>query len=225
MKQLSTLMVFTVVLLTAILLPAGGLRAEASVKFYVSPTGIDNNPGTKQKPFAGLTRARNAVRERTKTEQTANIAVFLRGGTYELKEPLVLGPADSGTYKFSITYVAYPGEKPIISGGKRITGWKQGPGTIWAVELPQVKAQKWYFRQLFVDGQRATRSRTPNADNKDPYLQVKDAELKDGIWKVTLAPDLVRDWSNMADVEIVVLGLWDIMRKQLASVDEAKGEV
>ena len=225
MEQLSALMVFAAVLLTAILLPAGGLRAEASVEFYVSPTGHDNNPGTKQKPFAGLTRARNAVRERTKTEQTANIVVFLRGGTYEMKEPLILGPVDSGTDKFSITYAAYPGEKPIISGGRRITGWKQGPGKIWVVELPQVKTQKWYFRQLFVDGKRATRARTPNADNKDQYLQVKDAELKDDIWKVILAPDQVRDWSNMADVEIVVLGLWDIMRKQLASVDEAKGEV
>ena len=124
MKQLSAIIVFAAVLLMAILLQAGDLRAETPVEFYVSPTGHDNNPGTKQKPFAGLTRARDAVREWTKRGQTANIVVYLGGGTYEMKEPLVLGPVDSGTYKFSITYVAYPGEKPIISGGRRITGWK-----------------------------------------------------------------------------------------------------
>ncbi len=220
-------MVFVAVLLTGVLLISGCLGAEASAKFYVSPTGNDNNPGTKAKPFAGLTRARDAVRERTKAGQRANIVVFLRGGTYELNEPLVLGPEDSGTNQFSITYRAYPGEKPIISGGRRITGWKPGPGKMWQAELPEVKAQKWYFRQLFVDGKRATRARTPNADNKAPYLEVKDAELKEeeGIWTVNLTPGQVRNWKNLPDVEIVIRGLWDIMRKHPASVDEAKGEV
>lgn len=227
MKQLSMRVIFVAVLLAFILLLARGLTAEASVEFYVSPTGDDEHRGTEKKPFASLIRARDAVRERTKTGQTADITVFLRGGTYELKAPLLFGPADSGTNKFSITYRAYPGEKPIISGGRRITGWKAGPDEIWQAELPEVKAQNWYFRQLFVDGQRATRSRTPNADSKAPYLKVKDAELKEeeGIWKVILAPGQVKNWKNIADVEILVTGYWDIMRKRLASVDEGKGEV
>ena len=201
--------------------------AEASLELYVSPAGDDNNSGTEEKPFASLLRARDAVREQIKTAQTDDIVIFLRGGTYELKEPLVFGPQDSGIDKFSITYRAYPAEKPIISGGRRITGWKPGPGKIWVVELPEVKAQKWYFRQLFVDGQRATRARIPNADSKVPYLTIKGAELKEeeGIWKVTLAPGQVRNWRNIADVEILVTGFWDIMRKRLASVDEGKGEV
>ena len=187
--------ILVAVLLTCILLLARGLRAEASVEFYVSPTGDDKNPGTEEKPFASLTRAGNAVREETKTGQTANIVVFLRGGTYELKEPLVLGPAYSGTGKFSITYRAYLSEKPIISGGRRITGWKSGPGKIWQAELPEVRAQNWHFRQLFVDGQRAIRARTPNVDEQAPYLKVTDAELKEeeGVWKVNLHPGQVRN--------------------------------
>ena len=227
MKQLSVRVIFVAALLTCILLLAKGLSAEASVEFYVSPTGNDNNPGTKEQPFAGLTRARDAVRERTQTRQTADIVVFLRGGTYKLQEPLALGPEDSGTDKFSITHKAFPGEKPIISGGRTITGWKPGPGKIWQADLPQVRAQNWYFRQLFVDGRRATRARTPNADSESPYLKVKDAELNEemGTWKVNLEPGQVRHWSNVADVEIFVLGHWDIIRKRLASVDQAKGEV
>ena len=215
------------VVLTSMVLPVRAFAAEASVEFYVSSNGDDNGRGTEERPFASLVRARDTIRERTRAGQTDNIVVFLRGGTYELKEPLVLGPEDSGTDRFSITYRAYPGEKPIISGGRIITGWKRGPGKIWVVELPEVKNQKWYFRQLFVDGQRATRARTPNADNKAPYLKVKYAELKeeDGTWKVTLAPGQVRNWKNMADVEIFVLGVWDVMRKRLAGVDQAKGEV
>ena len=227
MKQLSMRVIFVAVLLTCILLLARGLRAEDSLEFYVSPTGDDKNPGTEEKPFASLIQARDAVRERTKTGQTADITVFLRAGTYELKAPLLFGPEDSGTDKFSITYIGCPGEKPVISGGRRITGWKPGPDKIWQAELPEVKAQKWYFRQLFVDGKRATRARTPNADSKAPYLKVKDAELKeeDGTWKVILAPGQVKNWRNIADVEILVTGYWDIMRKRLASVDQGKGEV
>ena len=227
MKQLSMRVISVAVLLTTVLLPAGCSSAEASVEFYMSPTGDDRNSGTKQEPFASLTRARNAVREENRTGQKADITVFLRGGTYELKEPLVLGPEDSGTDKFSVTYRAYPGEKPIISGGRRITGWKPGPAKMWQAELPEVKSQRWYFRQLFIDGKRATRARTPNADSKTPYLKVKDAELKEeeGIWRVELAPGEVRNWNNLPDVEIVIRGLWAIIRKNLASIDQGKGEV
>ena len=229
MKKLPDRLALLKVLSTIILLSAGAfaLTTEASVEFYVSPTGDDNNSGTKEQPFASLIRARNAIREENKTGQKADITVVLRGGAYELKAPLLFGLEDSGTDEFSITYKAYPGEKPIISGGRRITGWKPGPGKIWVVEVPEVKAQKWYFRQLFVDGKRATRARTPNADSKAPYLKVKNAELKadEGIWKVNLEPGQMRNWKNLPDVEIVMLGYWDMMRKRLASVDQDKGEV
>ena len=221
------------VILTSMVLPVRAFAADASVEFYVSPSGDDTAPGTEERPFGNLGQARDAIRERTKAGQTANIVVFLRGGIYELKEPLVLGPEDSGTDEFSITYRAYPGEKPIISGGRRITGWKPGPGKIWQAELPEVKAQRWYFRQLFVDGRRATRARFPNTNNvavidgflqsAPSYLPIKDGELKDGIWKVAVG--FLQDWNNMPDVEIVVFGYWDIMRKRLESVDEGKGEV
>ena len=52
------------------------------------------------------------------------IEVQVRGGTYYLSEPLRLSGRDSGTAQFPITYTAYPGEKPILSGGKRITDWQ-----------------------------------------------------------------------------------------------------
>ena len=92
-----------------------------------------------------------------------DVVVLIRGGTYPQTQTLVFGPEDSGTEKHSITYAAAPGEKVVLSGGRTITGWKRGAGAIWTAELPEVKAGKWYFRQLFVDGRRAIRARTPNA--------------------------------------------------------------
>ena len=45
----------------------------------------------------------------------------------------------------------------VISGGRRITGWKKGYGQTWTAEIPEVKAGNWRFRQLFVAGKRAVR--------------------------------------------------------------------
>ena len=139
-------------------------RSAFALDFYVAPDGNDANPGTKDHPFATLVRARDAVREAKGTAKTP-INVVLRGGTYSLQEPLVLGPEDSGTADCPVTYMAYPGEKPVISGGKVITGWKKsGPGELWTAEIPEVKQGKWYFRQLHVNGQRRPSGRLPAHD-------------------------------------------------------------
>jgi hypothetical protein len=38
---------------------------------------------------------------------------MLRGGIYFLEEPLIFGAEDSGTEKFAVSYVNYPGERPM----------------------------------------------------------------------------------------------------------------
>mgnify|MGYP000238744695 CR=1 FL=1 len=216
---------FAVILASALVLQDECVGANAPVQYFVSPTGNDSHTGTKQKPFASIAKARDAVRDKTKGGQASDIVVYLQGGTHELAEPLVLQPHDSGTEQFSITYAAYPGEHPVISGGRRIAGWKRGPGKLWQVEVPQAKAQQWYFRQLFIDGKRATRARTPNVDDEQLYYSVKGGELKDDTWKVSLSAGEVKDWSNLTDVEIVALGQWDLIRKNLAMVDTDRSEV
>ncbi len=47
------------------------------------------------------------------------LTIELRAGTYFLDKPIVLGPEHSG-----LTLTAHRNEKPIISGGQRVTGWK-----------------------------------------------------------------------------------------------------
>jgi len=130
--------------------------------FYVAVGGKDTNAGTAAAPFATLARAREAVRGKIKDGLTQDIVVEIRGGTYPVAETLTFGPEDSGTEKYSITYAAAPGEKVVLDGGRRIGGWKKGTDRIWTAVLPEAKAGTWYPRQLFVDGQRAIRARTPN---------------------------------------------------------------
>ena len=112
--------------------------------------------------------------------------VLLRHGVYELSEPLVFGPEDSGSEQFAVTYAAQLGENVIVSGGRKISSWKRGEGEIWTAAVAGVAEGKWYFRNLFVNGQRAIRARTPNQDAHPNCLQLKGAELTKDLTRFTL---------------------------------------
>jgi len=115
--------------------------------FYVSPTGKDSNPGTVQKPFATLSRARDAVRVLKNTKPGSDISVLIQGGTYYLKDTVVFGLEDSGNNNQTIKYAAYPGEEPVFSSGVKITNWKKlkkypealpekAHGKLWVADVP-----------------------------------------------------------------------------------------
>jgi hypothetical protein len=205
--------------------PIGG-RPAAEADFHVAPNGNDANPGTADAPFATMARARNAVRQKVAAGLTADMLVLIRGGTYRQNETLVFGPEDSGTEKCSVTYAAYPGERVMLSGGRRITGWKRGEGDIWTTELPEAKAGQWYFRQLFVDGKRAVRARTPNIDDKTPWWKITTSSAKRGAPDQNSLPIVVgvdhpiRPWKNTSDVELIYLNNNDGSRKRVGAVNE-----
>ena len=160
MEKRGTTAVLTTVAMAALWL-AG---AAAGAEFYVAPDGRDANPGTKEEPFATVEAARDAVRKVTAAGLKENVKVWLRGGTYELARPLVFGPEDSGTDAFPITYAAFTNEAVALSGGRAITNWKKGEQGQWTADLPEVKAGRWFFRQLVVNDRRAVRARWPDED-------------------------------------------------------------
>lgn len=99
--------------------------------WYVAPTGDDTAAGSIDKPFATITRA----------QQSANPGdtVFIRGGTYAMKEShiartrgifaRVIVLDKSGTAEKPITYRAYENEKPdfdfsaVKPAGKRVSAF------------------------------------------------------------------------------------------------------
>jgi len=206
---------------------ATGAEKAAPADFYVAASGKDSNRGTAKKPFATIQRAREAVRGKIMDGLTRDILVEIRGGTYPVTETLTFGPEDSGTEKFSITYAAAPGEQVILSGGRKITGWKKGTNEVWTAEIPEAKTGAWYFRQLFVNGQRAVRARTPNADDKTPWWRIKTAAIAPGATdqnsrSITVSVDHpVKAWTNSTDVELIYLNNNDASRKRVGAVNEA----
>src|SRR5262249_37031131 len=121
-------------------------------------------------------KAARDFRSRQPADKALGATVWVRNGTYFFSEPLVLTPEDSG-----LTLIAAPAEKPVLSGGRPITGWKRltvSGHDLWAAEIPDVKGGRWYFRELWVNGTRAIRARHPNQG----YLAVAELPDKAAQW-------------------------------------------
>jgi hypothetical protein len=201
---------------------AGGVHAAAPpVVFHVATNGSDHRKGG---PFATVERARDAVRELKKQQGgilRQPVTVYVHGGTYALSQPLRFTAEDSGTLACPVTYAAYRDEKPVLSGGRAITGWK--PVTVegkrlWAAQV------SWNFRELWINNQRRTRARHPNdgfsrmtavpgLDLKAPYNRTSERRFQ-------YAPGDVKPWKNLEDAEIVIQSFWISTRRGVAAVDE-----
>ncbi len=210
----------------AVLLSLTAVAAEPPrADLCVASNGHDGNPGTPEAPLASLGRARDLVRQRIAAGLKADLVVLLRGGTHRVEQPLVFNPEDSGTEGHRITYAAWPGERVVLSGARAITGWRRGSGPVWNVELPEVRAGRWHFRQLFVNGRRAVRARFPNAGEA---CRIRSSNARPGAPDAneatyTLGVDRpLKAWGNIADVEFVWIYNNDGSRKRLGSLDEAR---
>ncbi len=217
--------IFLTLLATVILVGtcAAASAADAALpvpkaEFYVSPAGDDANPGSASRPFATIARARDAVRAKIAAGLDGDVTVLIRGGTYRQAGPLVFGQADGGDDKHSVTYAAYPGESPVLSGGVEITAWvDRGDGT-WSAKLPAKLTDAngaRDFDELFVAGQRRTPARHPN----DGYLRVlKPVDPRRSF--LFNAGDLppVKDATQLT---LVLLHDWSISRTSVAAVDNA----
>ncbi|RKR84327.1 parallel beta helix pectate lyase-like protein [Mucilaginibacter gracilis] len=151
---------------------------------WVSPTGSDQNVGTKDQPMATPLAALRRARElrRLNDESIKNgIHIILRGGTYQLFEPLFVRPEDSGTAASPTVIEAAPGEVPVLSGGVNIQGWQKqkasllglaavAKGNVWVADAPTVAGALLNYRQLWVNNRKATRARSINADSMSRIL-------------------------------------------------------
>ncbi|MFC2112863.1 hypothetical protein ACFLTA_06295, partial [Bacteroidota bacterium] len=189
------------------------------ITFYVSPQGNDSWTGESiDKPFASIQRARDVIREmKGKTGLTNPVTVYIRGGLYELPETLVFKPEDSGTRTCPIQYIAYQDEKPVISGGKKITGkWEKYKGDIKVLTIDAAKDGNWHFRQLFLNGERLTRARFPN----EGFYVIDETAEDLGRDAFKFREKDFKKWGNLNDVEVVLYHYWNESRLLISELDE-----
>jgi len=194
-----------------LLIAIAGCATAAEVR--MSPDG----------PLNSLTAARDAVR---KLKAERPVRIIVGDGRYTVTEPLVLTAEDSG-----ISFEAAPGAKPVFSGGRVISGWRRGSDGIWQARIPDVAAGKWYFEQLWVNGRRATRARTPNkfwfymlSVREEVLEKGNPRRAKEARQTVWFRPD---DFQTVAglkteelkDVNLVVYHKWDNTRRFIERLD------
>jgi parallel beta-helix repeat protein len=218
--------------LGALLFASWAISSHSSrlVIYYVSSNGNDSWSGRlpapnslhTDGPFRTIVKARDAIRALKRAKSLNEpVTVYIRKGLYELDAPLILAPEDSGTPVNPITYVSYPGEDAILAGGRKIQGWKIGKlshhrGPVWETQISQVKEGQWYFHELFINGQRRPRARTPNSD----FFHVDGLISKSRPAQFKFHPgDIQPSWAEKGDVEVLALLKWVEFRSIVKAVD------
>jgi len=242
MKLISLIVTVGCVLLSCI---SSGylLGATGDVEFFVAPTGSDDHPGTRAKPFRSISKGLDATRKSTGKRKILSLA----GGRYELLAPLVLGKNDCG-----LTIRADdPENRPRLIGGRLLTGFrvlkdmnvlKKLPrgmqGKVWVVDLKKLgisdygKSKPLGFghggtseMELFVNGTRGTLARYPNHGwlTIDALPQGKGGQmikvsLEAGRlqrWKEEKAPWLYGYWYHGWADQFVAVSSVDVGKKNM----------
>lgn len=213
--------------------------ADAETVLHVSPEGRDSWSGRLEHPradgsdgpLATLTGARNAIRDLKKRGDAGPFRVKIAPGHYQLAEPLVLEPQDSGTAEAPVIYEAAGPEKPRFSGGRRITGWKQQSDGLWTAHIPEVAEGRWYFEQLWVNGRRAVRARSPNKfyyyvrKKVDRFIDSATGQAVETTNRAfqaraeDIAPLLEIPQERLSDVTLVTYHSWETSKSRIASID------
>jgi parallel beta-helix repeat protein len=209
------------------------VHAQPKADFYVSPDGDDKWSGTRPAvvrsltdgPFRTLARARDAVREVRKRETfTRPVRVVVYGGRYELTEPLVFTPDDSGTEQSPTIFETFTRDRRpvILSGG--VTLRKGGDLKDGKRVYPLDDDRP--LRLISVNEEIRRPSRLPKegvytiaglagADPKGKYNTPADRfEFKPG--------EIDPKWRNLTDIEAVALHFWVDTHLKVASVDADK---
>lgn len=205
-----------------------------SQKIYLAPTGNDTNAGTYDKPLASLTAARDRARIIRGQNPQAQVEVIALAGEYLMLQPLELDIRDSGTDASPLVFRSEDGQKAVFRAGIEIEGFEKVDDNLWRAFVPQVAYYDSYFEQLYVNGRRATRARSPN----EGFFQVRGveesiAEKGTGRMPQVAVQKILVDTScligtgsftdqDYEDVLVIFYHNWDNTRKRILSFSRSQ---
>ncbi len=166
-----------------------GSRAQNFHKYiFVSPTGNDTALGTIENPLASFEGAQKIVRKFKNENENIPVTVYFRGGKYYRTQSVVFKPADGGTKLAPVKYSAFPGEEPLILGGKKLNlKWRKFKDGIYKAKVPEGVI----FESLFVNDEEQVLARYPNYN---PDIRIFNGTAEDCISK-----EKVQSWKNPKD--------------------------
>lgn len=200
--------------------------AVQPICLYVSVDGSDTAAGTLEHPLGSVQGALRRLQDMAFAAQRPSLSlVYLRGGEYLLTEPIRLDTSHS----MPMVFLPYEQEKPVFSGGVRITGFEESTlagKRLWKAQVRHPARRDFYFRSLFVNGQRRNRTRLPatgfftmeDVPDVDPGISVWQ-QLHNGTNRFVYRQGDFTPVKNLTDVDVVVHHLWVDERMPIESVD------
>ncbi|MBQ8588211.1 MAG: hypothetical protein IJ454_02350, partial [Clostridia bacterium] len=89
MKKIFLLILSLTLVCTSMYVPAFAAENEGYGILYVSPDGRDSNDGSIDRPLKTIAAAQRKVRTMKGSNYPKGITVYVRGGDYNMVEPIV----------------------------------------------------------------------------------------------------------------------------------------
>ena len=240
MKNVSS----NICLILAALFVACNLEA---LTLYISPKGDDSWSGESSRvkrgsdtgPLASLAGARDRLRIlRQEGRLTEPVEVIFADGIYEIEKSVVFEPQDSGTTQAPVTFKAAGwGAEPVICGGRKLPKFKVGADGLWQLSLPWAKDGRQRFEQLYINGRRARRARSPNkfyyymqepvSEGLDPLTGrvVNLRKRSFGVLNQDIASLQGLSTNAMTDIVVKVFHSWETTLARMQCVDFEKSRI
>lgn len=212
---MSKLNIFVQLLFAILFSFSNVIGADINIFVCAGIKGNDSNDGSENHPLKTIGAAKNKVQNVKPNPMTGNINVYLMGGTYKLTEPLKFIPTDGGQGQYSVNYLAYNSETPVISGGDTLNNslWTRSNlgDNYWEYKLsPGTR-----LRELYADGiilKRATHS----SQNGQEYYKINSVMPHPG---TTISLESVPNGLSGGLIEeIIIYHDWNIIRALIKSV-------
>lgn len=196
----------------------GRSAAQPVLSVWVSPEGDDSNNGSVGAPKQTLQAAVRMVREMRRVNASGienGVNIILKEGVYSVYEPIYLWPEDSGTPQSPTIIRSEEGAMATISGGMPIKGWTQ-EGLYFVAQVPDFNGRPVDFRQLWVNGKKATRARDV-ADFEQMHRILSVDSARQAIW---VPVEAVQSIKNAPYAEMVLHQMWAISNLRIRSIEE-----
>jgi hypothetical protein len=218
------------ILLGILCILCASVRAEgaplplANSPVFVSPDGIDSDPGSPDKPVGTLARA--VVLARTHATGQARAIVLKPGFYYDTG--IRLTPEDSNL----VIESSADGNATLV-GGVPLTGWEKQGDRFWSAPLPP--GRLWDVRMLQVNGRFCPRARIPEKGTLTHLSQfdVRWLSTTEGGWErpPTQAELTTLEYRredipaglDLTNAEITVFHQWDQSVSRIVSDDRESG--
>ena len=230
--NLKKLTVFVILFLLIFIVSGKNIFAEGT-KIYVSTKGNDKNKGTLQEPMASLNGAVDLFQKLKSSGKTeGSVEIIIQAGEYFIDGPCAFSPGHSGTDESQLVIKAEDGTSPILYGGKKLDSFEKISETLWRVKIPETLQYNWFFEQLYVNGKRATRAKSPNSgfyflkDVSETILEKGTGRAPElAVQKLKLFEDGAKETETIQEEEIndavfTFYHKWDNTKKHISGFEK-----